>query len=168
MTTIGLFYGSSFGETFRIAEMIKEELVDVNLHNVYDTSTIAIKSYDFLIFGTSTWNYGEMQQNWEELISELDNVDFSNKVVAFFGLGDAVRYPRNFVDGMGTLYEKVVEKGGKAVGKWSIAGYNFTESKAMVNDKFIGLVIDEKNEPQLTKQRVHEWCNILKAEIDKY
>jgi flavodoxin I len=165
MAKIGLFYGSSSGNTLKVADLIKTELVNVDLHDVNGSSPIALKDYDVLILGTSTWNHGELQSHWDAFFWELDKVDFAKKTVAFFGLGDSVRFPENFVDGMAYLHDKIVEKGGKVIGYWPMAGYDFQESKAVRDGKFVGLAVDQDSEPQLTKKRVHEWCKQLKEEM---
>ena len=49
-------------------------------------------------------------------------------------------YADNFQDAMGILEEKITEQGGNTLGYWSTDGYDFNESKALKNGKFIGLV----------------------------
>ena len=52
-----------------------------------------------------------------------------------------------FIDGVGIIGEVVIENGGKIVGKWSTEGYEYTESKAELEDGiFLGLAIDEDNQ----------------------
>jgi flavodoxin I len=93
---------------------------------------------------------------------ELDNVDFSGKKIAYFGPGDQVGYADNFQDAMGILEEKISERGGMTVGYWSTEGYEFSESKAIKNGKFVGLALDEDNQSELTDQRVKTWVAQLK------
>ncbi|NES97290.1 MAG: flavodoxin FldA, partial [Desertifilum sp. SIO1I2] len=42
---------------------------------------------------------------------------------------------------------------------------DFTESKAIKNGKFVGLAIDEDNQPELTEERVKAWVAQLKREF---
>jgi flavodoxin I len=168
MSKIGLFFGTQTGNTETIAEQIQKEFGGesiVVLHDVSQTEVSDLNEYDCLIIGCPTWNIGEMQSDWEGLCDELDNVDFNGKKVAYFGPGDQVGYADNFQDAMGILEEKVSGLGGTTVGHWSTDGYDFTESKAVKNGKFVGLALDEDNQPELTDKRVKVWVSQLKSEL---
>src|SRR5690625_7866260 len=39
---------------------------DLDLFNVADTPIITAHFYQYLIFGIPTWDYGELQEDWEE------------------------------------------------------------------------------------------------------
>ncbi|HBI39778.1 MAG TPA: flavodoxin FldA, partial [Tenacibaculum sp.] len=88
------------------------------------------------------------------------------KTIALFGLGDQYGYREFFIDGVGMLAKVILKNGGKIIGKWPIEGYDFTESKAKVEDEdlFYGLAIDEDNQPELTQERVKNWLNQLESE----
>jgi flavodoxin I len=167
MTKIGLFYGTQTGSTQAVAEMIQSYLGKdkVDLIDVSRASTDDFKDYQYLIIGCPTWNIGELQADWDGLYPELDDVDFSGKKVAYFGCGDQVGYSDNFMDAAGILEEKISERGGQTIGYWPTEGYDFTESKAVRDEGFVGLAIDEDNQPELTKPRVQEWTSMLKAEF---
>ena len=168
MTKIGLFYGTQTGNTETIAETIQKEFggeTIVTLHDVADASTEDIELYDYIIIGCPTWNTGELQSDWEGLYDELDNVDFTSKKVAYFGLGDQVGYDDNFQDAIGILEEKISGLGAKTVGYWPTDGYDFNESKAVKNGKFVGLALDEDNQSDLTDDRVSTWVAQLKSEF---
>ncbi|NQE37327.1 Flavodoxin [Microcoleus sp. IPMA8] len=81
------------------------------------------------------------------------------------GTGDQEGYPDNFMDAMGILAEKISEQGGETVGYWPVEGYDFNESKAVVNGKFLGLAIDEDNQSDLTESRIKSWVSQLKKEF---
>ncbi|MFN9675593.1 MAG: flavodoxin FldA, partial [Microcystis sp.] len=55
--------------------------------------------------------------------------------------------------------------GGKTVGYWPTDGYDFNESKALKNGKFVGLALDEDNQSDLTEQRIKTWVAGLKGEF---
>jgi flavodoxin I len=165
MTKIGLFFGTQTGNTETIAEAIQTAFGGdsvVTLHNVADVEWSDFDDYSNLIIGCPTWNIGELQADWEGLYDELDNVDFSGKKVAYFGAGDQVGYADNFQDAMGILEEKISELGGTTVGYWSTEGYEFNESKAVRDGKFVGLAIDEDNQSNLTDERISAWVSQLK------
>jgi flavodoxin I len=168
MTQIGLFFGTQTGNTESIAEQIQKELGGdrvVTLHDVSSAEASDLEDYDTLIIGCPTWNIGEMQSDWEGLYEELGSVDFSGKMFAYFGLGDQTGYADNFQDAMGILEEKISSLGGKTVGQWPTDGYDFTESKAVKNGKFVGLALDEDNQADLTDQRIKAWTTQLKQEL---
>ena len=168
MSQIGLFFGSTTGKTESVAEMIQELLGEdvVTLHNMADVEDVnELDAYDKLIIGSPTWNIGDLQDDWEALYEELDNLDFSGKTVAYFGTGDQIGYSENFMDAAGILEEKISGNGGKTIGLWSADGYDFEESKAVKNGKFIGLAIDEDNQSELTEERVSKWVAQIKSEF---
>lgn len=160
MAGIGLFFGSTEGNTENVAEQIQKELGSekVKIHNVRYASADDVQKYDTLIFGCPTWEIGELQDDWETFIDILDDVNFSGKKVTYFGLGDAENYPNTFVDAIGIIHERLQDKGADFFGQWSPEEYSFAESKALLNGEFLGLVIDEENEPEKTPNRVSNWC----------
>ena len=162
MAAIKLFYGSTNGNTERVADLIKSELGNVEVINIAKSTPKDIESANKLIFGTSTWQDGELQEDWEEFFPSMDEIDFSGKTIALFGLGDSYGYPDAFVNGLGILAEKIKEKGGKLVGNWSTEGYDFESSSAVQNGNFVGLAIDEENESDKTETRVKEWVASIK------
>jgi len=95
-------------------------------------------------------------------------VDFSGKLVALFGLGDQFGYADYFLDAMGMLHDVVIDQGGAVIGYWPIAGYEFEASKALTEDgkEFVGLAIDEDQQPELTDERVNAWVAQIEDEFD--
>ena len=128
MAKIGLFYGSTTGNTVKVAEMIQKAFGPgvVDLLDVGVVSSQDLKKYDTLILGTSTWHWGGLQDEWALFEDFLTSDILKGKKVAFFGLGDQKRYPDHFADGMGLLYEKVKPLGVQVVGVWPREGYDFT------------------------------------------
>ena len=165
MKKIGIFYGSSTGNTEVVAEKIKTLFgKDAELNNIDSVSQKDLEQYDYLIFGTSTWGIGDMQDDWEDFIEVLEKVNLDKKKVALFGLGDQVNYADSFVDGMGAIYDAIYERV-DIVGAWPLDGYTFNESASVKNGKFIGLAIDKENQPDLTDQRIKDWVALLKKEF---
>jgi flavodoxin I len=164
---IGLFYGTQTGKTESAAEMIRDAFGGdvVTLNDVSQAEADDLTEYECLIIGCPTWNIGELQSDWEGIYPDLDDVDFSGKLVAYFGTGDQIGYSDNFQDAIGILEEKISEKGGKTVGYWPTDGYDFNESKAVRNGKFCGLALDEDNQSDLTDERIQAWVAQLKTEF---
>jgi flavodoxin I len=166
MAKIGLFYGTQTGNTQTAAELIQKEFGgDVDLYDVANVDADDFEAYEYVIIGCPTWNVGELQADWEGFYDELDSIDFSGKKVAYFGPGDQVGYADNFQDAMGILEEKISELGGKTVGYWPTDGYDFSESKAVKNGKFVGLALDDDNQSELTESRIKQWVAQLKQEF---
>ncbi len=166
---IGLFYGSSTCYTEMAGEKIRAQLGErrVDIFNVSETPIITAQFYDYLIMGIPTWDYGELQEDWEEIWEEIDEVDFSGKKVALYGLGDQIGYPEWFLDAMGYLHSKLLARGAIACGYWPLEGYEFEQSKALTSDgsQFVGLALDDENEFDLTEERIQRWCQQLEREF---
>jgi flavodoxin I len=167
MAKIGIFYGSTEGNTERVATKIQEAFGGedaVALHNVNSSTADDMAEYDYLMLACPTWEIGELQEDWDSFIDEIEDVDYSGKMVTYLGLGDAEGYPDTFIDAPGIIHERIADSGAKFVGAWPTEGYEFEESKGIVDGKFLGLVIDEDNQADLTDERVAQWVAQLKEE----
>lgn len=166
---IGLFYGSTTCYTEMTAEKIQAILGSktVELHNLKETSLAQMLNYDILILGISTWDYGELQEDWESQWDDIATLDLSGKIVALYGLGDQIGYTDWFQDALGMLHEQVIAAGGYPIGYWPNQGYEFAKSKALTEDKshFVGLSLDEDNQYQLTDERIAQWTEQINNEI---
>ena len=168
MATVGLFFGSDTGNTEAVAQMIQKELGKqmIAVQDIAKSSKEEIAEYDLLIFGIPTWYYGEAQCDWDDFFPELEEIDFTGKVIAIFGCGDQEDYAEYFLDAMGMIRDIVEARGGIVIGHWPVEGYNFEASKGLANaDHFVGLGIDEDRQPELTKERVEQWCAQLLEEM---
>jgi flavodoxin I len=172
MSRIGIFFASSTGNTRRIAKLIKKRFDDDTMAdalNVNKASAELIAGYSHLILGTSTLGGGQlpglstdcMGGGWEEFLPQLTELDFSGKTIALFGLGDQDKYPEEFVDALGELYHFVVARGAKVVGMWPADDYDFISSKALVNDRFAGLVLDQENQKNFSDARLDTWLKLI-------
>lgn len=164
MKKISIIYGSSTDNTQAAAEVIASQLQDYTpeVLNVADCDPSSFSNADFLILGTSTWGSGDLQDDWAEMLGQLDDLDLSDKQVALFGLGDSSGFSDTFVDGMGELYEYFNNKKCQIVGHVSPDGYSFDESTAIVDGEFVGLPLDADNEDDLTEERISKWVEQLK------
>jgi len=160
MTNIGIFFASDTGNTEKVAEKIATQL-DLEINDIAGCSNEVFDDFDLLILGTPTANYGEMQPDWDCFVPELEDADLTGKKVALFGLGDQIDYPDSFQDAMGDLADLIVEAGGELVGQWPTDGYEFNDSRAVKDGKFVGLALDEDRQPELTDDRIATWLNTL-------
>jgi flavodoxin I len=163
MAKIGLFYGSSTGNTEYVAYQMKDEfdkkdssLVDVI--NIGSASPEQMLQYEYLIFGIPTWNTGQLQDDWEIFLPKLAGKDMTGKKVAIFGLGDQNGYGFNFLDAVGMLADAVMDCGAQLWGMWSTKGYEFEDSKAQVEEFFLGVGMDQEGQADATPGRIKAWC----------
>ena len=168
---IGLFYGSTTCYTEIAAEKIQSQFDEgeVNLFNIKDVALAESEKFDLLIFGISTWDYGEIQEDWESHWDDIDALDLNGKIVALYGMGDQIGYTEWFQDALGMLHDKVITQGGYVIGFWPNEGYEFAASKALTQDEsqFVGLALDEDNQYNESEQRINAWCQQIKSEINE-
>jgi len=158
-----IIYSFRAKKTGQIAQKIVRHFGKHNLE-ILDADTLTEKEflkYDFLILGVPTWFDGELPNYWDEFVPALEDMDLSGKEIALFGLGDQVGYPENFCDGIGILAAILKERGAKIAGKWPLDGYDFESSKAVENNFFLGLPLDQENQSQLTEKRINDWVKLL-------
>lgn len=159
---IKVIFGSTTGNTQRAAEAIVAKLGGSAI-NIASAKADDFNA-DLLILGCSTWGYGELQDDWLDGMPLLEAANLAERKVALFGLGDASGFADTFLDGMGVIAEKVKDAGGVIVGCWSKAGYSHSGSTAEDGENFVGLALDDDNEPGETDGRIDRWCEQLTAE----
>lgn len=142
----------------------------VTLHNLKDDSPKLMEQYDVLILGIPTWDFGEIQEDWEAVWDQLDDLNLEGKIVALYGLGDQLGYGEWFLDALGMLHDKLSTKGVKFVGYWPTEGYEFTSPKPVIADGqlFVGLALDETNQYDLSDERIQSWCEQILNEMAEH
>lgn len=129
--------------------------------------------HDALILGTSSYGAGEMpgrsagclEANWEEFLAQMDQPDFSGKRIALFGLGAQERYPERFASSLMRLHEVFAGYGAEMIGGWRTDGYTFEQSDAVVDGRFVGLVIDQRTQSLRTDERIDAWLETVKPAL---
>ena len=164
---IKVIYGSDTGNT----ELVIEDLIKL-VDNTEVTTVADLTPEDWdndkFILGIPTWYDGELQSDWEDYFEEFKTIDFTDKKVAIFGLGDQLGYEEWFCDGIGILAEVIMENGGKVIGYTEKDNsYDLEETpKSLVDDNtFYGLCIDEDNQPELTQDRLEKWVGDIKEKF---
>jgi len=171
---VGIFFGSSTGNTESVADMICGELGE-DAEGPFDIDEIQgavgekFAAYDALIVGTPTWNTGADSERsgtgWDEIYyGEMQDLKIAGKKVAVFGLGDQVSYGENYADATGELHDVFEDLGCKMLGFTCQDGYEHEESKAIRGEQFCGLLCDEINQDDLTEERVTKWVAQLRSE----
>ncbi len=172
MAKVGIFFGTDTGNTRKVAKAIHKQLGDAIADkpvNIQKASVDDLLAYDILLLGSPTYGDGELpgqtsgndNESWEEFLPTLSGTDFSGKTIALFGLGDQVGYGDNFVDALGFLFDAFSDVGAKFIGFTSTQGYEFKRSKAVLGDQFVGLVLDEDNQKELSDDRLKDWLDSL-------
>lgn len=177
MAGIGIFFGTDTGRTRLLAKQIAKKLGEraaapVNVGKIQPQD---LQAFDFLILGTPTLGEGELPgrstglsaDSWEEFLPRLQGLDLTGRKVALFGLGDQVKYPDNFVDALDDLQGAFTACGATLVGRWPVDGYEFQASRAVHNELFWGLAIDQHNQGLLTEERVTAWLASLEDFLPK-
>jgi flavodoxin I len=168
---IGIFYGSSTGNTEFAANKIKEKLaqkvsVDVEIADIAQVEVGSLVQYDFLILGSSTWSDGMLQDDWDAAYEDLDGLDFSGKKVAVFGLGDQFGFGDNYCNAIGILAKKFVELGAELVGRTeNNDSYDFEYSQGIEDGGWMGLALDEDNQSEMSEERISVWVDQLTTQI---
>lgn len=167
---IGLFFGSSTGNTEAVAYNIKDEFNnypdwEVEVHNIGASTPEQLLSYSYLILGVPTWNVGQMQDDWEIFLPRFAEMDLTGKKVAIFGLGDQNGYGFNFLDAAGMLADEVLVRGANLMGLWPIKSYEFEESRNQMEDHFMTLGVDQEGQADMTPKRVKEWVKQVHEEF---
>tara|TARA_R100001591_G_scaffold7468_1_gene13950 strand:- start:341 stop:841 length:501 start_codon:yes stop_codon:yes gene_type:complete len=163
---IKLIYGSDTGNTELVTEDLVKLLGDVEVTTVADL-TPEDWDHDKFILGIPTWYDGELQSDWEDYFEEFKTIDFTDKTVAIFGLGDQLGYDEWFCDGIGILAKVILDNGGRVIGytdKDESYDFDTTPKSIIKDDVFYGLCIDEDNQGELTQERLSKWVEQIKLE----
>ncbi|SMO69685.1 flavodoxin I [Saccharicrinis carchari] len=171
MGKTGVFYGPAKGSVAKVAIVIAQQLGEdsTDLTAIKDCDASSLNGYEKLIFGISTlgrsnWDSEHEDDDWDVFFTHLNQVNWKNKRVAIYGLGDQINYPGHFVDAIGWLYQRLKALNVDVYGAVPDEGYQYTDSEAIVDGKFMGLPLDEDNEPEKTHPRIKNWLNDLKQE----
>lgn len=173
LKSIGLFYAPSGGNVHKVAKRIKQKIKDLTVDMFYIEEIRPEKFLDYqsLILVSSTlgkdaWNNNETDE-WAVFLPGLQKIKLDERRVALVGLGDHIKYPNNFVDGMQDLADLMRKDGAVLVGKTPTDSYSFNMSRAVEENQFVGLPLDEDNEPEKTDERLDKWLEQVLPELIK-
>jgi flavodoxin I len=173
MKKIALIYWPEGGNVAFVANKIEKKFdaTILDKFSVKDAEEKNLNDYDYWLVGGSTvgshvWEDANDTNKWTTFFKSLDDIDFSNKKVAFFGLGDQILYPNHFLDGLGVFQHEFEKRNAKIVGQTSTEGFQFSESEGVKDDMFYGLGLDEDNEDELTDERIGKWIEIINKEFE--
>ncbi|MDO4704153.1 flavodoxin FldA [Tannerella sp.] len=164
MGKTAIIYGSTTGTTEDIAGRIASQM-NIASEDVYEVAKVTaadVAQYDMLLLGCSTWGAGDLQDDWYDGLETLKQADLAGKKIGLFGAGDSSSYSDTFCSALGVIYEGLKSSGATFVGQVDPSEYTFDSSEAVVDGQFIGLPIDEENEPNKTDDRIGRWVASLK------
>lgn len=173
LKAVGLFFAPAGGNVHKVSKRIKQKItesgVKVDMFYIGEITPEKMLDYQNLIWVSSTlgkdaWNNDETDE-WAAFLPGLQKIELDGRQVALVGLGDRVRYPNNFVDGLSDLAGLAVEKGGILIGKTETDSYNFNMSRAIEDGLFVGLPLDEDNESEKTENRITKWLSLVLPEM---
>ena len=175
MGKIGIFFGTDTGTTRLIAKKIYKLFGD-NASKPLNVNRISVDdllAYDSLILGTPSYGEGQLpgietgvkDGSWAEFVPELSELDMTGKTVALYGLGNQEKYPERFADSLYKLYQIFIGCGATIIGDWPVDEYNFEKSKSIVDDRFVGLIIDNNSQGLLTEDRLKNWVYKIRPEL---
>lgn len=176
MDAIGIFFGTDSGTTRliakKIARALKKRVGDEHVGrpiNINRATPEELMAYPALILGTPTYAEGALpgkdsrcnEESWLEFLPHLMGQDFSGKRIALYGLGDQEEYPKTFLDGMRELHDFFAEAGAEMIGSSPVEGFKFKASRAVVDDQFVGLALDQHLQHLLTDRRIEAWLDTV-------
>jgi flavodoxin I len=164
MKKVALIYSYNTQKTVQAAKEIIEvfgpaEIDEINAEEINGKKFL---EYNNIIIGVPTWFDGELPNYWDEFVPELETLDLKGKKIAIFGNGDQRDYPENFVDAIGLIAEILEKRGAKIIGETSLEGYKYEKSRAVRNEKFLGLALEFENQSELNTIRIKNWVSSIK------
>ncbi len=161
---IAILYGPEGGNTEKVAKLIAKKIGAYKCDMIFikEADEKSISNYNSLIIGSSSigthnWSMPNSSTDWDEFLPKFKKISFKSKKVAIFGLGDHLGYPNTFVNGMRIIYDILIDNNAEILGQCAADNYEFNESQAIVDNKFVGLPIDEDYEKELTEDRIKKW-----------
>jgi len=142
-----ILYGSFTGNTQFVAEEISQDLkrdkIEHDLVNASEFSPQKIKDYDLLILGSSTWDDGHLQYDFEEFFQEIQDLNLANKKFVAFGCGDS-NY-EEFCKAVDLIEDFWIKKGAEKINK--------------------GLRIDSFPQMENNQKLIKDWLTELKSKL---
>lgn len=172
MNKIGIFFGTDTGTTRLIAKKMWKRLGDALCDKPLNVNRITVADmlqYDSLILGTPSYGEGRLPGidtgvkagSWAEFLPQVAQTDLHGKRIALYGLGNQDKYPERFANSLFTLCEQLQAAGAEIVGGWPTTGYEFEHSDAVVDGRFVGLVLDQNNQAMMTDERIDQWLEVV-------
>ena len=177
---------SATGRTARVAERVVEELGPraelIDACDLDDPLALGARYPGGLVVGAPTWATAAAALRTGTPLDDalwtlrraaaagerpLARVGF-----AVFGCGDARQWPLNFCDALAEMHATLEAAGGSPAGEWVARDGDYLceasrSAKAGADGalSFVGLPLDEINQPHLTAERVQRWAAQVRGEL---
>lgn len=114
---IEILYGSTTGTTEEIAGKLEAHLSSnqVKVNSVSNHNTDDLKAADIILLGSSTWGYGELQDDFADYIDLMTEDVYKGKKVAVFGAGDSVSFSDVFCEAITIISDKLSTLGAEVI-----------------------------------------------------
>jgi flavodoxin I len=171
MKKVAIIYWPKKGNTEKAARHIHSKFPEgqAELFTIKEINTAEFSLYDAFIIGAPTTgadHWTEAYKSvWMDFFFRLSKAGIKGKPFAIFGLGDQILYPYNFVDGMKDIKEEFEKYGAIHYGSWPVKGYEYKDSESIIDGEFIGLALDEDQQPEMTEERVTAWTDMIKKDF---
>lgn len=139
-----IVYGSTTGKTRTVAALLTRHFPGADLWDVGRLRASDLLPYQVVLFGTSTWGTGKLQDHWERQLPHLPPSCVAGKTLGFFGLGDQTVFADTFCAGLTRLKN------------------HFGPAAARLLEP--ALVLDHDNRAGQTEALVTAWAQRLKEE----
>lgn len=161
MSNTAIIYGSNKGDAKGVAEFIASD-IKADIIDAKDLIKADLDSHDKFIFVASTHKAGELQMDFQAKLDMIEQSGLKGKTLAFVGLGGTKKHADTFCSGLAEFFPII--EGANIVGQMDIASceYDYKESKAIKDGKFIGLILDLKADPNW-QAKTTDWLNEIKA-----
>lgn len=114
---VSILYGSTTGTTEQTAGLLKDLLKnhEVEVASVAGANEGHVKDADMILLGSSTWGYGELQDDFADYIDQISPALYGNKKVAVFGCGDQAGFADVFCEAVTIIEEQLQSAGAEIV-----------------------------------------------------
>lgn len=114
-----VIYGSTTGNTEILSGAVEKGLqkggVEVTVMNVTKAELDNLGEFDLIVLGCSTWEEGELQEDFIPFYDAMTKDHFDQRKVAVFGPGDSEMYPDFFCEAITLIETKLKECGAEIV-----------------------------------------------------
>ena len=90
-----IIYGTTTGNTEEVAKKVAA-YIEADIFDICLLSPKEVEEYELIILAAPTWGSGELSMEWESDIKKIEKINFSNKMIAYIGVGDGVSYSDTF------------------------------------------------------------------------
>ncbi|XRB02103.1 flavodoxin [Pycnococcus provasolii] len=178
---VGVFYTTGSRTTLKTAEKVvallnsdsHNEKVNASIVNVRESQDF--EEFECLVLGMPSYKWGEDPNEFPSAL-EFDTIqpppgdplDLMGKKCAMFGTGDRVGYGDYYIEGLARVWRMLDMRGATLVGKVDASGFEeaVQRSRAIVNGKFLGLPVDDNDEPEEREAAIEAWVAQVVSELE--